>query len=109
MALVVQFVLLYAPSSGGAPPFPHFDKLVHAAIFALPVFFAAAARLPFVPVVALAAAHAPLSEVIQGTLLPQRSGDPRDVIADLVGVALGVIAAQRVLRVRESNSAVDTT
>ena len=28
-------------------------------------------------------------EVVQAALLPLRSGDPTDVVADLVGVALG--------------------
>lgn len=99
-AVVVQCVLLYAPSGGGAAPFPNFDKLVHCAVFALPVFFALSARLPFVPVVALLALHAPVSELIQGSLLPNRSGDPWDVVADLVGVTLGVVAAQLARRPR---------
>ena len=30
------------------------------------------------------------SEVLQGALLPNRSGDPWDVVADLVGVAAGL-------------------
>ena len=34
--------------------------------------------------------HAVVSELVQHWLLADRSGDPRDVVADLVGVALGV-------------------
>jgi hypothetical protein len=97
VAVVLQLVLLYAPSSGGVSPFPNFDKLVHSAMFALPVFFALLARLPRVPVIAVLALHAPVSELIQWTLLPNRSGDPWDVVADLVGVTLGAAAAHLVL------------
>ncbi|KGN34822.1 hypothetical protein N802_01880 [Knoellia sinensis KCTC 19936] len=94
VAVLLQIVVLYAPSGGGGSPFPNFDKLVHAAVFALPVFFALLARLPWLPVVFVAAAHAPVSEFIQGTLLPNRAGDRWDVAADLAGVALGVLTAR---------------
>lgn len=97
VAVVLQLVLLYAPSGGGVSPFPNFDKLVHSAIFALPTFFALLARLPRVPVIAVLALHAPVSELIQWSLLPNRSGDPWDVVADLVGVTLGAVAAHLAL------------
>ncbi|MFC7489388.1 MULTISPECIES: VanZ family protein [unclassified Knoellia] len=97
-ALLLQLGVLYAPSGGGAPPFAHFDKLVHCAVFALPVFLALLVRLPFTPVVIALAAHAPVSEIVQATLLPKRAGDPWDVVADLVGVCLGVAAAHLGLR-----------
>ena len=92
-ALVLQLVVLYSPSGGGAAPVPNFDKLVHCAIFAVPVLLALVAGLPRWPVVVLAALHAPVSELIQWTLLPHRSGDPWDVVADLVGVGVGLVAA----------------
>lgn len=104
-AVVVQLGVLYAPSSVGPQLFPNVDKLVHCAVFALPVFLALLARLPLVPVVAVAAAHAPVSELIQWTLLPNRSGDPWDVVADLVGVALGVGAAHLATRRRTRTTA----
>lgn len=97
-AVVVQCVVLYAPSSVGVAPFPNFDKLVHCGVFALPAFLGLMAGLPRGIVVAVLAVHAPVSEVIQGTLLPNRSGDPRDVVADLVGVGLGVVVAHLVTR-----------
>lgn len=93
VAVVVQLVVLYAPSGVGSPPFAYFDKLVHAAVFALPVFFALLARLPRGAVVTVAALHAPVSEVVQARLLAARAGDPWDAVADLVGVGLGVLAA----------------
>ena len=47
------------------------------------------------PVVALAA-HAVVSELIQGAWLPNRAGDPFDLLADGVGIGLGVWAARLV-------------
>ncbi|PRY62796.1 hypothetical protein BCF74_1032 [Knoellia remsis] len=97
VAVVVQLVLVYAPSSGGPPLFPNADKVIHVVIFALPVGLAILARLPWLPVVAVMAAHAPVSEIVQGTMLSQRSGDVWDAVADLVGVALGWFVATRLL------------
>jgi hypothetical protein len=92
-AILIQLVVLYAPSAPGGPTFAHVDKLVHAAVFALPVLLLLLARLPWLPVVALVAAHAPVSEIVQARLLADRAGDPWDAVADLVGVGLGALAA----------------
>ena len=43
--------------------------------------------------VGLLALHAPVSELVQHFLLPNRSGDPWDAVADLGGVVLGVTLA----------------
>lgn len=87
---MVQLAVLYVPRApqldvGGLPV----DKLVHALVFAVPVIALVAAGLPRSWVVGVMAAHAVLSEVLQGMLLADRSGDPWDVVADLVGVAIG--------------------
>ena len=42
-------------------------------------------------------AYAPLSEVVQAVALPYRSGDLTDVVADLLGVALGWAGTGRAL------------
>ena len=57
-----------------------------------PSLFSGALRWP---VVALAA-HAVVSELIQGAWLPNRAGDPFDLLADGVGIGLGVWAARLV-------------
>lgn len=100
ITLVLQLVVLYAPDAPGPPsPIPHVDKAVHAGVFALPVLVAAVGRPGWWPrVAALLAVHAPVSEVIQHTLLEHRSGDPWDVVADLAGVALGSIGVLLVVR-----------
>ena len=103
-ALVVQLVVLYSPSDGGGQPFPNADKLVHATVFALPVLAGLLARLPTWWVVGAMAVHAPVSELVQWRLLPGRAGEPWDVGADLVGVALGVIVARALGRSRWSGA-----
>lgn len=90
-AVAAQFVVLYAPSAPGAPVFAGFDKLVHAAVFAAPVVLGLLAGMPAGPLVVLVALHAPVSEVVQHEVLPGRSGDLFDLVADLTGVALGVL------------------
>ena len=89
-AMVVQFAVLYVPRApslptGGLP----LDKLVHVLVFAVPVVALVAAGAPRVWVVAVMAVHAPLSELLQSAVLADRSGEPGDVVADLVGVAIG--------------------
>lgn len=46
---------------------------------------------------ALVAVYAAVSEVVQAVALTTRSGDPLDVLADLVGAAAGWLLARRVL------------
>lgn len=98
LAVLVQLAVLYAPAGTTAAPFPHADKVVHVAVFLVPVALAVlATRRPLV-VAAVFILHAAVSEVVQATLLPQRSGDPRDAVADVVGVGLGVLVAHLVRR-----------
>ncbi len=85
----LSLVLLFAPGGGGEPLFTGDDKVVHLLLFAA---LAAAARWrcgPSTAALLAVAAYAPVSELVQAALLPSRSGDPLDVVADLVGVVLG--------------------
>lgn len=90
-ALLVHFAALYLPGSPEAGPdlFPHADKLVHVALFAVPTFLARRVTTAWWPI-ALIALHAPVSELVQYWLIPHRSGDPLDLAADVVGIALGL-------------------
>ena len=96
---VLSLVVLFSPSSPSPSwEFPHLDKVVHVSLFAL---LAGTARWRFgaLPAVLLAvAAYAPLSELVQGYVLPERSADWHDVVADLSGVLLGWLVASRLLR-----------
>ena len=109
--LAVAFHLwgLYRPS---APPqaglFPGADKILHAAGFALPVIMIAVAyglscradgRPPKLRVLELIGGvfvvHAVVSELIQHRFYLHRAGDPLDVLADWVGIAVGGLVLWR--------------
>ena len=49
-------------------------------------------------VVAVFAAHAVVSELVQHTFYTGRTGDPLDVLADGVGTAVGALVGSAVLR-----------
>ncbi|MFC7618829.1 VanZ family protein [Microlunatus sp. GCM10028923] len=98
ISCLAQLIALYRPAGPPTPDvIPHLDKAGHLVIFALPVLLIMlwrAARRGDRPgfgaaVIAIFAGHAVLSEILQGALLPQRSGDPLDVVADLLGIAIG--------------------
>lgn len=94
LAVAVQLFALYLPGGPNQPlelPFvPGADKVVHALLFAVPVYLLG--RLTGrIGVVAVGfAVHAVLSEVVQGRVIPYRDADPWDAAADLVGIALAV-------------------
>lgn len=112
LAVAAQLWGLYRVAGPpSAPWFPHADKLQHAVGFGLPVallLLALGLRAGEHPprlsrpalglVVAVFAAHAVTSEVVQHLFYASRSGDPLDVLADLVGVALGTGLALGALR-----------
>ena len=93
MVVLLSVYVLFAPSTGGTVTFPGADKLVHLGLFAL---LAATTRWRFGDsgwLLAAVACYAVGSEVVQALLLPFRSGDGADVVADLVGAVLGWWAA----------------
>ena len=91
LAVLLQLAVLYAPSGTAAQPFVHSDKVVHVLVFAVPVALAVVVTRRPGWVAGVFLAHAVVSEVVQGTLLPLRAGDPLDALADAVGVGLGVL------------------
>jgi hypothetical protein len=108
-ALGLQLAVLYAPrapgiATGGLPV----DKLVHIAVFALPTAALIAAGVPRRWAIGLMAVHAPLSELIQGSLLADRSAERADVVADLAGVLLGTLVARPRDRIEEKVMVVDS-
>ena len=93
--VLASLVVLFAPASAtpSALP-PGVDKVVHLALF---VALACTGRRAGLPVVGLAAglvAYAVGSEVLQGVLPLGRTADPLDAAVDVVGVALGLVAAR---------------
>jgi hypothetical protein len=105
LAVAVQLAVLYSPDGGGPLLFPQSDKVVHVAVFLVPVALAVVAGFRRWLVVAVFAAQAVLSEVVQAVFLPHRSGDVLDAVADLTGVALGVLVGTLVLRALQSRAA----
>lgn len=92
-AVVVQLAVLYWPRPVSAGGLPGVDKIVHAAVFAAVAWTGRAAGLSRVVLAGGLVAHAVLSEALQAWLLTARSGDPLDVVADLVGTAMGMLLA----------------
>lgn len=90
-AVLFQLAVLYDPSPPGLPGPVGTDKLLHAAIFAAPAFCAVMAGLRWWLVGILLAAQAVVSELVQALALVERSGDPWDLVADLVGLAAGLL------------------
>jgi hypothetical protein len=89
LVVLLSLAVLFGPSTVGDPVFPGADKVVHLTLFAL---LAGTARWRFggsAAALGLVVAYAPVSELVQGTLLSGRSGDPLDVVADLAGTAIG--------------------
>ena len=90
-----------------APWFPNADKLEHAVGFGLPVLLIlltldwygrSSIRWQWL-VVGVFAAHAIVSELIQHWFYVTRTGDPRDALADWIGVGLGWLG-YRLIRAR---------
>lgn len=96
--MVLSLYVLFTPRTGGDGLFYGADKVVHLGLFGL---LAATTRWRFgggQAGLAAVAAYAVLSEVVQARLLSARSGDAYDVVADLVGTALGWLVGARLLR-----------
>ena len=94
LALNVSFYLPSLPEGTPGVGVPGLDKLVHVAVFALTVLaagrlLAPRSRFPMGWVVIAAIVHAGVIELVQ-LLLPARRGDGADLLADVVGIALGL-------------------
>lgn len=100
LSLLLQLVVLYAPSAPGGPELNGLDKVVHATVFGAPALAALLAGLPRRWVLGLLALHAPVSELVQATVLPSRDGDVWDGVADVTGVGLALGAFVVIARMR---------
>jgi VanZ family protein len=90
LAVLVSLAVLFAPASDVPSTPPGVDKLVHATLFAalaLSGRWAGLARGVLAPVLVL---YAAASEVIQGLI--GRDAAVGDLLADVVGVLLGLLA-----------------
>jgi VanZ family protein len=90
---VAHLAALYWPRVGVEGPVVWSDKVVHVLLFALPAAAGLLAGLRPAYLLVPLALHAPLSEALQHFVLPNRSGDLGDALADLAGVVVGVTFA----------------
>lgn len=98
----LQAYALYGVQGPDVPSFWMADKLGHLAMFAVPAVVAVrlARTGPFVVLVL----HALASEPLQAWLTTARQLDPWDTVADLIGIVLGVLAAQAWARRRRTSA-----
>lgn len=100
--LAVHLIGLYSNGSPDPGPalLPHIDKVAHVLLFAAPVFCIRLLTRKWWPI-ALMLLHAPASELVQYHLIPHRSGDWLDAVADVIGVILGVVLGDAFRRFSE--------
>ena len=103
VAAVSAYVLL-APDDGTPSVLPDLDKLVHFLLFAALALTGRRAGLPLLPLVGGLLLYAVGSELLQGTELLGRSRSGWDALADAVGIAVGVLVAERLPRRRAVSS-----
>jgi len=90
LLVVAHLAALYWPRVDLQGPVTWTDKVVHVLLFLAPTVAGLLAGVRPAYLVALLALHAPVSELAQHYLLPHRTGDAWDAVADLAGVVLGV-------------------
>ena len=84
-----------------APPFPHFDKIAHAALFfaqiwlLAKVWLAERKRPPIAALFTFALCYAIASEIAQHLFTQTRQGDPLDALADMIGSSIALYLAHR--------------
>ncbi|MGC4152581.1 MAG: VanZ family protein [Propionicimonas sp.] len=96
VAVFAHLLALYLPGSPDSQfDLPGADKVVHVLLFAVPVWLLGRLTGRVWLVAGFFAAHALVSELVQHWFVPHRSGDPLDLLADLVGIALAVWVLSR--------------
>ncbi len=104
------YALFLAPQNQTVPPFPHFDKVVHAALFFtqtwlwVKTYWALFRPLPIKMMMTILVLWAIISEVMQATLTTTRHGDVWDVIADVTGIILALLLAKRVEKAKQNQT-----
>ncbi|WP_198671781.1 VanZ family protein [Desertihabitans aurantiacus] len=97
--LALSAWLLLRPAGGGEP-LPVDDTVLHGALFALLALLGHWTGWPRVAVLTGLAAWALASELLQQGMGLGRTGDPLDLLADLLGLALGTAVGLAVDRLR---------
>lgn len=93
VALLAQSWALYTPDPPSGPDLGiPLDKIVHLLMFAAVAWLGVRSGIAWGWVAALLVAQALISEWVQRSLMATRSGDVWDLMADLLGIILGVAA-----------------
>ena len=92
LAVLTSLVVLFAPSGDVPAAPPGVDKVVHLVVFAALGFTGRWAGIRARPLAVLLAGYAGLSEIIQAATALARSGSVADVVADLAGAGVGLVA-----------------
>lgn len=89
VVVAVHLAALYWPRVSVQGPVAWTDKVVHVTLFAAPALVGLLAGVRPAYLLVPLALHAPVSELLQHAVLPNRSGDVWDTVADLSGVVVG--------------------
>ncbi|CCQ15502.1 putative integral membrane protein [Rhodococcus sp. AW25M09] len=105
VTFVVSLVVLFTPASGVPSGFEHSDKIIHFVLFAVLAYTSRLAGIDWIRTALWVLGFAIASEFLQAILPLGRSGSAADALADAAGVALGLVAASRVLPQPVGNAA----
>lgn len=95
---VAQAVALYGPGVPGPTTDLPLDKVTHFLLFATVAAAAVWAGVPWLAVAVLLVGQALASELVQHFWLSDRGGEWGDGLADMLGIAAGLVLGQRFLR-----------
>ncbi|MDK3257818.1 VanZ family protein [Blastococcus capsensis] len=98
LVVLVSLVVLFAPASGVPSGPPGTDKVVHVLLFAALAVSGRWAGVRAAPLAAALLSYAAASELLQGLTPLARSMSFLDLVADAIGVVVGLLAWRRATR-----------
>jgi membrane associated rhomboid family serine protease len=99
----ISLVVLFTPGPAVPEESLVSDKVGHAALFAALAVTGRLARVRLGRLLVGLVLYAGASEVLQAVLPIARDGDVRDVLADVSGIAVGLVGLALVTRLRQPN------
>lgn len=96
------YFLIFREADGSVPPFAHFDKAAHFALFFAQFWLCAKAfmserrPIPYIALLAVAALLAVVSEAAQAMFTQTREGSAADALADIAGAVTALWLARKV-------------
>jgi hypothetical protein len=91
VTVLVSLAVLFTPGSDVPSAPPGVDKLVHAALFAALAITGRWAGVGRGVLAGLLVGYAAVSEIVQALTPLERTGSVADLLADVVGLALGLV------------------